>query len=502
MPEATGRRQTGLESRVVELGGYLAGLLEGAKASPGLAAIEKACGVNRRNLRNWGRTGKARLGLLKQFCQRLDCPVETLQLPEETEGLLRGSLAGWQPSGSSRLAQWGLVEADVPPGLREHMGPVSVAKGLVEDRTRGFVGRGVIRGRIDEILGSRSNESGYVVISGLPGVGKSALIAWLVKHRGYVHHFNVEQMRMHTPKSFIGSVCAQLIDRYKLPYSKLPVGFEESGQFLGEVLQGVSDRLGESKRAVVAVDALDEVDESSYSPRENPLFLPPSLPRGVYFIVTTRVPLEQLRLNASRLYPLELGHDSEENLNDVRLYVSEKLSDRGVREWMHKKDLGGEGFVELMVEKSDGNFMYLDHVLPAIAAGDFEDFDVQNLPKGLKAYYRCHWEQMRLGDPTFDRLRGRIVCMVAAAERPVSIPELSALADVPREAVIEVLAEWVRRSFVRESQASDDNGRRFHIYHRYFKEFLFEEHREYVREQRKEGVGNLLSELEERSRGR
>jgi hypothetical protein len=85
----------------------------------------------------------------------------------------------------------------------------------IQEKTRGFVGRGWIMQRIDEHLKDREKfPSGYILITGEPGIGKSALLAQLVKECGYFHHFNIALQGIRSPRHFLTNVCAQLIVRY------------------------------------------------------------------------------------------------------------------------------------------------------------------------------------------------------------------------------------------------------------------------------------------------
>jgi AAA ATPase domain len=84
---------------------------------------------------------------------------------------------------------------------------------LIEERTRTFVGREYVFAAIDEALADHEFRSGYVVIQGEPGIGKTAIVGQLVKSRGLVHHFNVAPLGIRSPQVFLSTVCAQLIAR-------------------------------------------------------------------------------------------------------------------------------------------------------------------------------------------------------------------------------------------------------------------------------------------------
>src|SRR5438445_2044063 len=123
----------------------------------------------------------------------------------------------------------------------------------------------------------------------------SAVMAQLVKERGYVQHFNIALQGIRSPKHFLTNVCAQLILRYHLQHDRLPDDVHENSLFLSRLLQEASE--GRKKdEPLVLVDALDEAEPSGGA---SPLFLPYALPDGVYVVATTR-PGAEYRLAAAR----------------------------------------------------------------------------------------------------------------------------------------------------------------------------------------------------------
>src|SRR5262249_23345463 len=131
---------------------------------------------------------------------------------------------------------------------------------LIEERTRNFVGREYVFAAIDEAIGSDDFPSGYVVVQGEPGIGKTAIIGQLVKTRGYVHHFNVAPLGIRSPQSFLSNICAQIIVRYGLSHAALPAEATQDGGFLARLLSEAADE-PENLPIIVAVDALDEAED-------------------------------------------------------------------------------------------------------------------------------------------------------------------------------------------------------------------------------------------------
>src|SRR3972149_6561612 len=119
-------------------------------------------------------------------------------------------------------------------------------------------------------------------------------MAKLINDRGYVHHFNVASQNIRSTRVFVENICAQLIARYDLPHKELPPDAADDGGYL---LQCLGEAAANSKNhpIVVAIDSLDEVDRLGLASAVNTLYLPSSLPQGVYIVATTR-PLEDLHL--------------------------------------------------------------------------------------------------------------------------------------------------------------------------------------------------------------
>jgi len=198
-------------------------------------------------------------------------------------------------------------------------------RALIDERTNSFVGREFVFAAIDAALDDSRFPSGYIVIQGEPGIGKTALMGQLVKSRGYVHHFNVSPMGVRSADKFLSNVCAQLIVRHMLDYAVLPPEATKDGGFLARLLTEVADEPA-NLPLVVVVDALDEAEDVALQTGANRLFLPPNLPDGVFFVVSTR-PQYDYRLFVERRRDIYVRDDDPENLADVRTYIRSFLDE-------------------------------------------------------------------------------------------------------------------------------------------------------------------------------
>ncbi len=347
---------------------------------------------------------------------------------------------------------------------------------LVDERTRNFVGRDFIFQAIDELLESPGFSSGYILIRGEPGIGKTALLSQLVRTRGYVHHFNIAPENIRSVRAFLGDVCAQLIVRYELDHAIVPDEATQDSAFLSQLLAEAAVKAGDQP-VVVLVDALDEAEDVGLAASANRLYLPKVLPRGVFVILTSREQMDY-RLDVDRREDLYLRDVDPQNLEDVRTYIRNFLQ-------AHQQEMAGRitawgvdagEFIELITDKSQGNFMYLVHVLEDIRTGRLSPEtinNIQDLPRGLREYYLRHWRTMRAQDrDRFERIYEPVLRILATVREPVTIQSVEGWTDVDPPRIREVIRDW--RPFLNEERSATGELL-YRVYHASFQDFLTEE---------------------------
>jgi hypothetical protein len=365
--------------------------------------------------------------------------------------------------------------AEAPAPLAPHL-KVLDFETLVEERTCNFVGRDFIFRSIDNLLESATFPSGYILIRGEPGIGKTALLSQLIKSRGYVHHFNIAPQNIRSTRAFLENVCAQIIVRYQLNHTSLPPEATQDSKFLEKLLKEALEK-SERKSVVVVVDALDEAEDVGLAPGANRLYLPAVLPAGVFFILTSREQVDY-RLAVDRREDLYLRDNDPQNVEDVRRYVRNFLDShrtemaQRIAEW----DVDENRFVDLITDKSQGNFMYMVHVLEDIRIGRLSRATIdkiQDLPKGLRAYYQRHWRTMRAqNQDRFEEIYEPVLRILATVREPVPIAAIAKWTKVPPSRIREVIQDW--RPFLNEQRSQADQPV-FRVYHTSFQDFLAEE---------------------------
>lgn len=346
---------------------------------------------------------------------------------------------------------------------------------VVRNRVRNFMGREFVFRAIDDLLKDPKFPSGYIVVRGEPGIGKTAILSKLVQVRRYVHHFNIAPQNIRSARDFLGNVCAQLIMRYGLGYSSLPEDAKSNSGFLSRLLTEVRSKVP-NEPLVVLVDALDEADAMRQDPHANRLFLPRSLPDGVFFIVTTRLE-DDSRLSVDHREDIYLDDNSQDNLKDITNYVADfiQLNSKEMSPRLTGWTVDEKDFTAILTERSEGNFMYLVYVLDDILRGRITKDtigDIRKLPTGLKDYYMRHWGMMKASAPTnFEEHDQKIICLLATVREPVSVDQLQEWTSIPRTYIVQVITAWLQ--FLNEHDSGPGDAL-YRVYHASFQDFLQE----------------------------
>lgn len=339
---------------------------------------------------------------------------------------------------------------------------------LIEEKIRRFCGRQFVFETFKQFI--TQNPHGYFTIVGDAGMGKSSIVAKYVWEHKCPCYFNILVERRNRPELFLKSIRRQLIDRYQLPSS------EAEGADLPTLLANVAGKLTAGDRLVIAVDALDEVEQEE---GKNLLHLPTTLPNNVYFLLTRRpynlgrkrlyvspgVPVEELDLRDNKYV-----NDNQEDIKEYIRFVINTDSDyqNGLRNWIKNRSIADTDFVDQVANKSEKNFMYLRYVLPAIAKGDYNDLSLKELPDGLRQYYQSHWVRMGM-EAKPGQLMEIVLYILLEIGTPIPCEMIAGIAKVDECDVGKVLEdEWVE--YLKKQNVEGEIC--YTIYHASFLDFL------------------------------
>jgi hypothetical protein len=258
-----------------------------------------------------------------------------------------------------------------------------------------------------------------------------------------------------------------------LGHISIPERAGQDSDFLLELLHEISHRLRTNERAVIVVDALDEAADPAQASGANVLDLPETLPQRVYIVATVRSKSPITLHIECEQHKRYIDPLSKENETDIREHLQQVLTHPGIHVYIASQGINNEHFIELLYKKSQGNFMYLHYVLPAIEAGLYKDLKLQELPTGLQGYYDRHWRLMH-GDNMEEWFNYKlpILMVLAAVKEPVSIEmieEFSGVRDRKRVTAALQKEQWGQFLQVEGATAKD---KRYSLYHASFRDFL------------------------------
>ena len=375
---------------------------------------------------------------------------------------------------------------------------------IIHQKSANFLGRDFVFTAIHNFL-NRYNR-GYFTIIGLPGSGKSAIIAQYIKEDSsenrQVIYYNAELEGKNQAEEFLKYICFQIIatfDQISLP--NLPDNATEGSWFLSLLLQQISDHLQSNQpnqKLIIAIDSLNCINSHLQPPGTNIFYLPRYIPQGVYFLLTRRrflsdnsgllieAPVQSLHLED---YPQENKQDIQAyiqsyiNLSpecrDVPWNVSTPNNPSTLKSWLNTQQINAAEFITNLTNRSENNFMYVSQILAAINNinnninnGFYDQYSQleTSLPPELETYYQQHLQQML--DLTDKDFAVAVLKILAQQTQPISVTDIANLLETDEFDVEEILESWFEFLQVETISGTISNVTVYRFYHDHFRQWL------------------------------
>jgi WD40 repeat protein len=316
------------------------------------------------------------------------------------------------------------------------------------DRRRDFCGREWLFQRIDAWRADPGRQRA-LLITGDPGIGKSAIVAQLVHLNpgGQVlayHCCRADTPETLRPSRFIrglaGMIASQL-DAYasQLDNPQVENALAESRcetDAASALEEGILNPLHRVPTPAggtryLLIDALDE----ALAVREGPSIvnlLSPSrldrLPGWLRIVATTRKEPDVLR-RLSGLRAEEIRADEPRNLDDLERYLARRLGQPRFQESLQSSGVSAEDAIRGLREKSGGNFLWAGQALQGLEDGTYDFADLDALPPGLTGLYLAFFERHFPDSASYAPAR-QVLEVVTAAHQPLTAPEIAAATDL------------------------------------------------------------------------
>ncbi len=332
---------------------------------------------------------------------------------------------GGRGDGQGR-GQRSLQAGEAPPGM-PLLPPEAISFALERQRHAGFVGRDRLLARLDQLLLADTVDR-WVVVTGGPGMGKSAVLAaWLARREaagGAVPHHFIRRgwANWDDPEALVGSLVAQIEARVPEAHEPEADARLAPAARLAAALLRVSERtlVPRGERLVLVIDGLDEYDPPPGALPGDPLaaFLPYALPPGVSVLCTsrprhpyidsleTRGVLEQIDLDDAPSF-------ADDNVATVRAFWEQVAPTLGL----------DARFVAQAVERAGGNLQHAEMLRRHLSGVSPEQRRVEDIPRGLAASIASAWERVAIEPPVVDGLG-----LLCAAHDALTLDELGRVA--------------------------------------------------------------------------
>jgi hypothetical protein len=359
----------------------------------------------------------------------------------------------------------------------------------IQQLTKSFVGRSHILNDIDDWL--QQKDQRFFILTGEPGVGKSAIAAHLIQTRTDIVAYHFCQLGVDetvNPGRVLRSLAAQLdrVDR-AFPYygealfntinstlsgeARINIGKIEdledgiqstvkqfkinnvnSSDIANELdilirapLAALPDLYKKYEKnspelAIILIDGLDVAVTLEAGVQEDEdlatlfasLSEDESLPSWIRFLFTTRPDRRVLR-EFEPLKPYLIDERSQENLADIRQYVNQRMSLPALPQLIATTQIEAQVWVEQFTRRSQGNFRYIKSLLNELEIGSCSLDALSVLPQDLAASYDNDFAQRFPVSEWSDR-HDLILKTLTEAERPLTEDELATLTEIrPRQ---------------------------------------------------------------------
>ena len=372
----------------------------------------------------------------------------------------------------------------------------------IAERTRDFTGREWVFAEIDRWLAD-PDAPRYFIITGEPGIGKTAIAASLTQIRDLaaVHFCITRRADTIDPLNFVRSLSHQLtrLDQFAQcvlkeqgVYVDVSVDVRENyGQIIGVQIENliggsrsatiafnhtVADPLkrlygGEfDRQMVILVDALDRAVRH-HGPETIVDLVADAhgLPSQVRFVLTSRPEGTALRHFEQLAIPyLVLDGRREENLEDIRVYVRHRLeTSKALQKRLRERGMQRRAFIERATEASQGNFLYLIWLLRAVEESVQQVDALETLPRELGSVYREFLRACTIGE---DIRRWRdhyrpLLGVLAAAQAPLTAEQLAEFSALEMQKVADFLVD--SQQFIYRTEDG-----KYRLYHQSLRDFL------------------------------
>ena len=291
---------------------------------------------------------------------------------------------------------------------------------------RKFVGREWVFDRIDDWL-TDPDASRIFWITGSPGVGKTAIAAYLCTHLREVGAFHLCQhghLQKADPRRVVLSIAYQLssqLPQYQTCLKEMDLNSiivpEANALTLFDslVIQPLASLSKPDRTIVILIDALDEATREGKNELASFIAIQFDKTSSWLRLIITSRPDKEVTIPLQRLTPYVLDASNPENEEDIRAFLKRELAP------FPSAAVVTADVIDAIVGRSEGLFLYVRWVMDELKEGRLSLDSIDEFPQGLGGVYLQFFERQF---ENLDKYKSSIrsaLDLIAAAREPLEL---------------------------------------------------------------------------------
>ena len=289
----------------------------------------------------------------------------------------------------------------------------------ITNYSQGFIGREWIFEYIKDWLNTKERA---LIITGMPGIGKTAISTYLYHKIPNVlafYMFRRDDNEKLSLKSFVTTLAYQIATQIpdyreslmKMDIDHLLVQHEGVTLFIKLITDPLS-RIDVAEEKTLLIDGLDEAERNGQNVMANIIALcTEHFPEWLHIIIFSR-PVNSVLIPFAFAQKIEIAANGKENLSDLKAYIKKRLP--AITEEKQS----------LIVERSEGSFLFAKYACNNALSG----LDV-NLPYGMSQFYFCTFCELYPNESEYASKARRFLEWLVASPYPLSQTMLMCLAN-------------------------------------------------------------------------
>jgi WD40 repeat protein len=306
----------------------------------------------------------------------------------------------------------------------------------VSRMTKDFTGRQWLFDEFDHWL--KQSTGRVFLISGDPGIGKSAIMAQLASRHPQVmaFHFCISNLADSlNPDVFVRSIASQLATQIKEYHEAIKqLNFEQltrfdSGTLFRRLIADPLKSIHLNEQVIILIDALDE----SWTDADNNIVRVlhdriEDLPEQVKVMVSSRK-IPDIYDLLSKYKPHEIDPVCLENIHDITNYLNKKFKEQNIADKIKCSEPDIKNVKDLIISKSEGNFLYVKQFIYGIETERIDINNVDSFPDGLVGIYISFFDRIFSKSENYEDYRP-ILEVITCLKKPFTARELSTIVHI------------------------------------------------------------------------